>query len=75
MKTGGRINFKDIDKPDDKPSYNFLTKKSIRIYECIFTIFHFDNKSICYKDENNDDEGRKLKEDTLFAKIRDRKKY
>ena len=26
---------------------------------------NFDNKSICYKDENNDDEGRKLKEDTF----------
>ena len=34
----------------------------------IFTrILNFDNKSICYKDENNDDEGRKLKEDTFVC--------
>ena len=58
---------KDIDKPDDKPSYNFPLQKNQLGYMNVYLqeFLNFDNKSICYKDENNYDEGRKLKEDTF----------
>lgn len=56
-----------VETINDKPSYNFPLEENQLGYMNIYLqeFFNFDNKSICYKDKKDDDEGRKLKKDTF----------
>ena len=56
---------------DYKPSYNFPSQKNQLGYMNVYLqdFLKFDNKNICYKNKDDDDDGRKLKDD-IFCLLR-----